>query len=97
MDNSKSLYGLVKGGFVEIDKKNEMKHQFVDKINKEMKPIYSTDNSLSCGLIEHGNKTYYFDFNDRDKIINYKKKFVFDSVYDIYPSFKYNNSKVSYL
>ena len=35
-----------------------------------MKPKYSTDEKLMCGVIEYNNKTYLLDLNDKDRIIN---------------------------
>ena len=39
-----------------------------------IKPIYSFNTELNCGIIQYNNKTYYVDIEDRDKIINFKKK-----------------------
>jgi len=64
---------------------------------KEMKPIYLFDKELLCGVIEYSNNTYYLDIEDRDKIINFEKKFVFNNESDIYPSFNYNNKRINYL
>jgi hypothetical protein len=61
------------------------------------KPNYSFNNELNCGIINHNNKTYYLDIEDRDKIINYKKKFIFYHETDLYPSYLYNNSRINYL
>ena len=47
-------------------------------INAEiMKPKYSTNEELLCGVIEYNNKTYLVDLNDKDRIINFNKNFVF--------------------
>lgn len=64
---------------------------------KNEKPIYLTNFELLCGIIEYGDKKYYFDFEDKDKIINFEKKFVFFSENDIYPSFNYNSNKINYI
>jgi hypothetical protein len=61
------------------------------------KPSYSLNSELCCGIILYNNKTYYIDLEDRDKIINYKKKFIFYDEIDIYPSYLYNNSRINYL
>ena len=61
------------------------------------KPTYSFNNELNCGIIQYNNKTYYVDMEERDKIINYKKKFIFYTESDIYPSYLYNNSRINYL
>jgi hypothetical protein len=42
------------------------------------KPVYLFDKDLLCGVIKYNNKTYFFDFDDMNKIINFEKKFVFD-------------------
>ena len=62
-----------------------------------MKPIYSFDNEKKCGVIEYNNKQYYMDMYDRDSIINFNKKFVFNNVSDLYPSYNYNQQKINYL
>jgi len=64
---------------------------------QEVKPLYLTNSELLCGIIEYGDKKYYFDFEDRDKIINFEKKFVFFSENDIYPSFNYNSNRINYI
>ena len=50
-----------------------------------MKPIYSTDENLMCGVIEYNNKRYLLDLNDKDRIINFNKKFVYKNENYIYP------------
>jgi hypothetical protein len=62
-----------------------------------MKPIYSTDETLLCGIIEYNNKKYYVDLDDKDKIINFNKKFVFINETDIYPSYSCNYKRFNYL
>jgi len=70
----------------------------VTEITIEMsKPIYSTDNELNCGNIHYADKKYMLDFETRDKIINFKKKFVFVNETDIYPSYNYNGNCINYL
>ena len=69
----------------------------IDKIEYKMKPVYSTDTNLSCGVIDYNNKKYYVDQNDKDRIINFNKSFVFTSEDDIYPSYCYNYKRFSYL
>ena len=64
---------------------------------QNMKPIYSFDNEEKCGIIEYNNKKYYMDMYDRDSIINFNKKFVFNTVSDLYPSYNYNQQKINYL
>jgi hypothetical protein len=63
----------------------------------EMKPIYSTNEELMCGIIEYNNKTYLVDLKDKDQIINFQKKFVFMTENDVYPSYNYNEQKINYL
>jgi hypothetical protein len=62
-----------------------------------IKPTYSFNSELNCGIIQYNNKTYYVDIEERDNIINFKKKFIFYNESDIYPSYLYNTSRVNYL
>jgi hypothetical protein len=62
-----------------------------------MKPKYYTNEELLCGVIEFNNKTYFVDLNDKDKIINFNKNFVFVNETDIYPSYCYNYKRFNYL
>jgi hypothetical protein len=62
-----------------------------------MKPKYSTDEKLMCGVIDYNNKTYLVDLNDKDRIINFNKSFVFVNETDIYPSYCYNYKRFNYL
>lgn len=62
-----------------------------------MKPNYSVDKELLCGVIVYNSKTYYVDFEDYHLIINYPKKFVFINETDIYPSYAYNAHRINYL
>ena len=81
-----------------IKSENSKVEKFAKVLNiKEMKPIYLFDKKLLCGVIEYGNNTYYLDIEDKDKIINFEKKFVFNNESDIYPSFNYNNKRINYL
>ena len=64
---------------------------------QNMKPIYLFDNEQKCGVIEYNNNKYYMDIYDRDAIINFNKKFVFNNVSDLYPSYNYNQQKINYL
>jgi len=66
-------------------------------ICKEMRPVYSTNTELMCGVIEYNGKTYLFDFGDIAKIINFNKKFVFADENDIYPSYPCNYKRFTYL
>jgi hypothetical protein len=66
-------------------------------LSNTMKPKYSTDEKLMCGVIEYNNKTYLVDLNDKDRIINFNKSFVFVNESDIYPSYCYNYKRFSYL
>jgi hypothetical protein len=50
-----------------------------------------------CGVIEYNNKTYLVDLNDKDRIINFNKSFIFVNETDIYPSYCYNYKRFSYL
>ena len=64
----------------------------------KLRPVYLINTDLSCGVIHYcETHSYLFDLNDRDKIINSKKRFIFATDNDPYPSYLYNNRKVSYL
>jgi hypothetical protein len=62
-----------------------------------MKPVYSTNEELNCGVIEYNGKTFLVDFNDKDRIINFNKSFVFANETDSYPSYTYNYKRFNYL
>ena len=62
-----------------------------------MKPVYSTNKELLCGVIEYNNKTYLVDLSDKDRIINFNKTFVFANADDMYPSYSYNYKRFSYI
>lgn len=67
-------------------------------ILSKMKPIYGTDEELDCGTINYGNKLYFVDHKDKDKIINFNKNFVFiTSENEDYPSYSYNYKRFTYL
>lgn len=55
-------------------------------------PVYSFDNELSCNIITYKDINYYVDCDDFVKILNFKKKFLYDDIYD-YPSFNSNYKK----
>ena len=40
---------------------------------------------------------YFFDLNDKDRIINFDKNFIFINEDDIYPSYCYNYKRFNYL
>ena len=63
----------------------------------EMKPEYSTNEELMCGVIKYNNRTYLVDFSIKDKLINSKNKFVFVNENDIYPSYASNYKRINYL
>jgi len=62
-----------------------------------MKPVYSTNIELLCGVIEYNNKTFLVDLSDKDRIINFNKSFVFANADDMYPSYSYNYKRFSYI
>ena len=62
-----------------------------------MKPTYEIDTKLMCGVINYNGKTYLLDLEDRDRIINFNKKFVFINETDIYPSYSSNYKRYNYL
>lgn len=67
-------------------------------ILSKMKPVYGTDEQLNCGTITFGDKVYYVDFEDKDKIINFKKQFLFnDFNNEDYPSYSHNYKRFNYL
>ena len=80
-------------------KKNKIDNKNTHNFNntETMKPKYSTNEKLMCGVIEYNNKTYLVDLNDKDRIINFNKNFVFVNETDIYPSYCYNYKRFSYL
>ncbi len=64
----------------------------------KMKPIYGTDAERDCATINYGNKLYFVDHKDKDKIINFNKNFVFISnESEDYPSYSYNYKRFTYL
>ena len=65
--------------------------------SQNKKPIYSTNLDLMCGVIEYNNKTYLLDFDDKDRIINSNKSFVFQNETDTYPSYCYNYKRFTYI
>jgi hypothetical protein len=62
-----------------------------------MRPVYSTNEDLMCGVIDYNNRTYLVDLKDKDKLINSNKHFVFANADDIYPSYSCNYKKYNYL
>ena len=80
-------------------KKNKIDNKNTHNFNntETMKPKYSTNEKLMCGVIEYNNKTYLVDLNDKDRIINFNKNFIFVNETDIYPSYCYNYKRFSYL
>ena len=67
-------------------------------ILSKMKAVYGIDEQLNCGTITYGDKIYFLDYNDKDKIINFNKNFVFNE-YDKedYPSYTSNYKRFTYL
>jgi hypothetical protein len=65
--------------------------------DKEKKPLYLTDEKNQYGIIEYNGKKYVMDFSDRDNIINFSKQFLFTKEDDIYPSYQYNQHRITYL
>ena len=63
----------------------------------EIKPIYSIDEKLMCGIIHYNGNNYLVDLKDKDKLINFDKKFVFINKDDTYPSYAYNYKRFDYL
>lgn len=69
-----------------------------NNILSKMKPIYGTNEEFNCGTITYGDKIYFVDYKDKDKIINFNKNFVFNE-YDKedYPSYTSNYKRFTYL
>jgi len=64
----------------------------------KMKPIYGTNEPLNCGTITFGDKVYFVDHKDKDKIINFNKNFIFNDFYnEDYPSYTHNYKRFTYL
>ena len=80
-------------------KKNKIDNKNTHNFNntETMKPKYSTNEKLMCGVIEYNSKIYLVDLNDKDRIINFNKSFIFVNETDIYPSYCYNYKRFSYL
>jgi len=74
-----------------------MENSLSIKNNVEIKPIYSTHEKLICGTINYNNNIYLVDLHDKDRIINFNKKFLFYNQNDIYPSYSYNYKRFDYL
>lgn len=77
-----------------IDKKISQEN---DNKYPNMKPIYSTNETLMCGVIDYNNKTYLVDQKDKDRILNFNKNFLYVNETDIYPSYCCNYKKFNYL
>jgi hypothetical protein len=80
-----------------MNKIDSYKQEKENSTSTNMKPIYSTNEELMCGIIEYNNKTYMVDLSDKDRIINFNKMFVFTKDDDIYPSYAYNYKRFTYL
>jgi hypothetical protein len=66
--------------------------------NKTMKPVYSTDYELNCGIIKYGDKIYLLDLQDKDNIINFHKRFDFVNFEkEDYPSIGCNYKRFTFL
>lgn len=65
--------------------------------HKQNKPKYVTDSMMQYGMIEYNGKNYIMDLLDRDDIINFPKQFIFTKEDDIYPSYQYNQHRITYL
>ena len=80
-----------------MDKIDSCKSECTNYITPNMKPVYSTNEELMCGVIEYNDRTYFVDLKDKDRIINFNKTFVFINESDIYPSYAYNYKRFNYL
>ena len=80
--------------------KNKIDKQNTSNLNNNytiMKPTYSTDEKLLCGIVEYNNRKYFVDLIDKDRIVNFNKHFVFINETDIYPSYSCNYKRFNYL
>ena len=80
--------------------KNKIDKQYASNLNNiyiNMKPTYAIDSKLICGIINYNGKIYLVDLEDKDRIINFNKKFVFINETDIYPSYSSNYKRFNYL
>ena len=69
-----------------------------NNILSKMKPVYGTNELLNCGTITFGDKVYFVDHKDKDKIINFNKNFIFnDFDNEDYPSYTHNYKRFTYL
>jgi hypothetical protein len=66
-------------------------------ISNNMKPLYFYNKILNYCEIIYGSKKYIVDIEDAFIIINCDKKFNFYHETDLYPSYKINYRKISYL
>jgi hypothetical protein len=80
-----------------MDKIDSYKSEDTNCTISIMKPVYSTNEELMCGVIEYNGRTYFVDLKDKDRIINFNKSFVFMNEYDVYPSYAYNYKRFNYL
>jgi hypothetical protein len=80
-----------------MNKIDSKSNETTNCIISNMKPVYSINEELFCGEIHYNNKIYLVDLKDKDKIINFNKKFVFSNEHDIYPSYSCNYKRFSYL
>lgn len=66
--------------------------------SSKMRPVYGTNETLNCGTITFGDKVYFMDYKDKDKIINFDKKFIFnDYNNENYPSYTHNYKRFTYI
>lgn len=69
----------------------------INRANEMTKPMYLSDKDGKYGIIEYHEKTYLMDMQDRDRIINFKKKFIFPNAEEMYPSYLFNDGRIDYL
>ena len=67
------------------------------KTSQSNRPLYSMSSEMTCGVIQYGGHTYLLDLYDRERIINFGKKFTFADESDIYPSYYCNYKKFTYI
>jgi len=92
--DSNSPYNVA---FYGKQKMENTKHNGRIETNITIKPMYSIDEILQCGIIHYCGRKYLMDMKDRDEIINYNKHFIFGTDDEIYPSYQYNQHRINYL
>ena len=73
-------------------------HSYFEMESAKMKPAYGVNDEYNCGVIHYGRKSFMVDLNDKDRIVNFSKKFVFiDYANEDYPSYALNYKRFTFL